>query len=61
MFTFQGLPLNEWLESILGIKTYLKMPTSGLVEFCASERAAPEEFSLFRKIFTPGYSGSKIK
>ena len=31
----------------------LKLPSSGLVEFCVSEETAPGVFSCFYKIFTP--------
>ena len=45
--------MSAWKVSV-GIQVYLEFPSSGLVEFYVSEKRAPEEFSLFRKIFSPG-------
>ena len=44
----------EWvLRKYLRYSNYSDLPSSGLVEFYKSEKTAPEEFSFFRKIFTP--------
>jgi hypothetical protein len=48
----------KWVfEKYLRISNYSGLPSSGLVEFYKSEKTALEEFSLFRKIFTPGLEG----
>ena len=43
------------VEKYLRYSNDSKLPVSGLVEFNVSEKKAPEEFSLFHKIFTPVY------
>jgi hypothetical protein len=44
----------KWvLEKYLRYSRYSDLYSSGLVEFYKSEKTAPEEFSLFHKIFTP--------
>jgi hypothetical protein len=45
---------NKW---VLRYLNYSDLPSSGLVKFYKSEKTAPEEFSLFCKIFTPGVYG----
>ena len=49
----QRMTIKWVLEKYLRYSNYSDLPSSGLVEFYKSENSAPEEFSLFNKIFTP--------
>ena len=47
------MAIERVVEKYLRYSNYSKLPSFRLVEFDISEKMAPEEFSLFCKIFTP--------
>ena len=49
------------VEKYLRYSNYSELPSFGLVEFYVAEKMAPEEFSLFHKIFTPDFVLTPIK
>ena len=53
-FHIQMMTIECVIEKYLIYSNYLKVPNSGSEEFQVSGKAAPEEFVLFREIFTPG-------
>ena len=48
------MAIGRVVEKYLRYINFSELPCFGLVEFYVSEKMAPEEFSLFREIFTSG-------